>query len=125
MVDSGCAMPTDVSPTAAPTRASPKSNAITVVPCIACCCARSASACWAGGCGSRMTGLFRQRCVIDAEHFHCARQALRRRQLENHVIARFDRQPRVLGELMLELARRPACIAKRYQHLARAFAARD
>src|SRR5438874_10995837 len=92
---SGCAVPSSGSPTATPIRFKPKSKARTVR------AERSGMSCF-----------ILQARVVDAEQLHRLGEALFGRDVEEDRIARFDRQPGVLRELLLELARRPARIAE-------------
>src|SRR4051812_39374108 len=105
---SGCAVPSSGSPTATPIRFTPKSKARTV--------------------RARPSGMSRrvlQPRVIEAEQLHCPGQALFGRNVEEDGVFRFDGQPGVLRQLLLELSRRPAGIAERNQHALGAFAASD
>src|SRR2546421_7802056 len=105
---SGCAVPSSGSPTATPMRFNPKSKARTVRP-------RA----------SGMSCFVLQPREIEAEELHRLGQALFGRNVEEDRVLRFDRQPRVLRELLLELPRRPAGIAERHQHARGTFAAAD
>src|SRR5688572_9165884 len=101
----GCAVPSSGSPTATPIRFNPKSKARTV---------RSGMPC-------RVL----QSREIEAEELHRAWQALLRRHVEEDRVARLDREPRVLRQLVLELARGPAGVPEGHQHARRPFAAAD
>src|SRR5690242_3225345 len=103
---SGCAVPSSGSPTATPMRFKPKSKARTVRP--------------------RPSGMSRfvlQPREIDAEQLHRLRQTLFGRNVEEDCVLRFDGEPGVLRELLLQLAGRPPGIAERHQHALGAFAA--
>src|SRR5262245_47143725 len=62
---------------------------------------------------------------IEAEEFHRRRQPLLGRRVEEDGVARLHREPGVLRQLVLELARRPAGVAQRDQKLLRPLAAAD
>ena len=51
--------------------------------------------------------------VVDAEQFHRRGEALLGGKVEDDRVARLDRQPGVLRELVLQLARRPAGVTER------------
>src|SRR4051812_24012781 len=104
---SGCAVPSSGSPTATPIRFRPKSKARTV---------RAPSG---------MSCFVLQPGVIHAEQLHRLRQPFFGRNVEEDRVLRFDRQPCVLRQLLLDLAGRPAGIAQRDEHALRAFAAPD
>src|SRR5690606_17688786 len=108
MLPSGCATPSEVSPTATPMWRRPKSNASTVPP-------------TAGGSvrgedaelvdmprGSGMPCLVRQARVGHAQQLHGGRQAFFGGQIENDLIGRRHGQPGVLFDLVFQLTGRPA-----------------
>src|SRR6185503_18867215 len=113
MVASGCATRVNVFPTATPMRRVPKSNASTV----ASASLRTRRSPVAGG-----TGKPRE---VDAEQAHRGGQPALGRQVEQQVGVGLDGEPRILRELLLELAGLPAGVAERDEHVLRAFAAAD
>src|SRR6185369_9584367 len=103
---SGWAVRSSGSPTAIPIRFRPKSKARTVRP--------------------RRSGMSRfilQPREVEAEELHRRRQPLLGRSVEQDAVARLDREPGVLRQLVLELARGPARVAERDEQLLRALAA--
>src|SRR5436309_404988 len=108
MAGSGCAVASSGSPTATPMRFKPKSKARTV---------RAAR--------SGMSRFVLQPRVVDAKQLHRLGKALFGRYVEEDGIARFDREPRVLRKLLLELAGRPARVAEGHEHAFGALAAAD
>src|SRR5512135_82327 len=125
---SGCAVRSRASPTATPVRRSPKSNARTVES-----LSEAEMRDWGGRVApawpdmrrSGMTRFVLQAGKIDAQQLHRRRQPLLDRRIEDDRVLGLDREPRVLRQLVLELARRPAGVAERHQDLGRAFAAAD
>src|SRR5258708_22021582 len=105
---SGCAVPLSRSPTATPMRFRPKSKARTVR------AARSGMSCF-----------ILQARLVDAQQLHRLAKALFGPDVEEDRVLRLDRYPRVLLQLLPELARRPAGIAERHPHARRAVAAAD
>src|SRR5258708_37802478 len=101
---SGCVVPSSASPTATPIRLRPKSKA-RMVP------------------RSGMSRFVLQLRKVDAEELHRRRQALFGGRVENDAVARLDREPGVLRQLVLELSRRPSAAAQRHQEPCRALAA--
>src|ERR1044072_6183118 len=91
---SGWAVRSSGSPTAIPMRFRPKSKARTVRP--------------------RRSGMSRfilQPREVEAEELHRRRQPRLGRRVEENAVARLDREPGVLRQLVLQLARRPARVA--------------
>src|SRR2546421_3922852 len=105
---SGCAVPSSGSPTATPMRLRPKSKARTV---------RAVR--------SGMSRCVLEPRIVEAEQLHRLAEALLRRDVEQDRVFRFDGEPGVLRELLLELPGRPAGIAEGHQHALGAFAAAD
>src|SRR5437764_9438203 len=105
---SGCAVRSSGSPTATPMRLRPKSKARTV-----------------RAMRSGMSRFVLEPRVVEAEQLHRLSEPLVRRNVEEDRVLRFDGEPGVLRELLLELAGRPAGIAERHQYALRAFAAAD
>src|SRR5581483_10286499 len=112
IVVSACAARVSVLPTATPTRRTPKSNASTV----ASGSPRTRASPVADGIGKPRD--------VDAEQAHRGRKPPLRRQPEHHVGIGLDGEPRVLRELVLELARRPPGVTERHEHVLRSLAAR-
>src|SRR5207245_10272473 len=103
---SGGAVASSGSPTATPMRFRPKSKARTV---------RAAR--------SGMSRFVLQPRVVEAEELHRRRQAFFGRRVEDDGVACFHGGPRVLRQLVLELAGRPAGVAEGHQHALGTFAA--
>src|SRR5438874_274113 len=112
----GCAVRSSGSPTATPMRFKPKSKASTV---------REELARAKRSARSGMSRFVLQPRVVEAEKLHRSRQPLFGRRVEDDRVARLDRQPRVLRQLVLELSGRPAGIAEGDEHALGAFAAPD
>ena len=96
-----------VLPTATPIRRVPKSNASTV-----------ASGDALRGHASRVPDVLGQAREVDAEQSHRGGQPPLGGRSNSTSGSACDREPRVLRELLLELARRPAGVAERDEHVA-------
>src|SRR5712672_244688 len=111
----GCAVPSSGSPTATPMRFRPKSKARTV--CTACPAVRAPR--------SGMSRFVLQRREVEAEELHRRRQAFLGGRFEDDRVVRFDGEPGVLRDLVLQLTGGPPGVAQRDQHPLRALAASD